>query len=122
MLSSVIPMLRSNAYASFIAVGVVWGVVAWAATSPLVLWATATLIVAGVLLKVRPGERITWSWAIASASLGFLVSAYQSYEAASLLSGPLATVAAESLAGFAVFALVHLFLLYAGSRPGAPKL
>lgn len=110
-------ILRSNLAYEFIAVGVVWAVIAAGLSLALVLWPALTCLAAGLLLKFLPSERITWSWAVSSAVLGLLVSAYQAYVAVPFVSGTFSMVAAETLAGFALFALVHLTLLYSGYSP-----
>jgi hypothetical protein len=108
--------MRTFAPYEFIAVGVVWIVLAWASSAPVVLWPAVTCIVSGALLKLRPGDRLTWAWSTSSAVLGLLVSAYQAYFWLSLVGGSFAGLAALSVGGFLVFALAHAFLLVAGSR------
>ena len=111
--------LKTNAAYGFLAVGIVWLVVAYVSHSYLVLWPVVTSLLSGVLLKARPGQRLTWAWATSSAVLGLLLAAYQAYAAVPLVGGPSASVASESLGGFAVFAAVHVILLYAGSSSPA---
>jgi hypothetical protein len=114
--------VKANAAYAFLAVGVVWLVIAYLNHSYLVLWPVVTLMAAGTLLKIRPGDRLTWAWASSSAVMGLILSAYQAYVAVPLVGGPSTTIASESLGGFAAFAAVHLFLLYAGnSAPAEPK-
>lgn len=112
--------LKSNILYAFIVVGVVWGIVAFNTGSLFVLWPVVTCFLSALLLRLRPGERLTWAWVTATAVLGFLLSGYQAYVAAFLVGGALSSVASLSLAGFLAFALVHLVLLYAGASPG-PK-
>jgi hypothetical protein len=110
-------ILRSNLAYEFVAVGVVWVVVAVGLGLALVLWPALTCLVAGLLLKFLPSERITWPWVTSSAILGFLVSAYQVYLALPFVGSTFSMVAIEALAGFAFFALAHLLLLYSGYSP-----
>jgi hypothetical protein len=113
--------LKSGAAYAFISVGIVWLVVAYVNHSYLVLWPVVTSLLSGVLLKARPGHRLTWAWASSSAVLGLLLAAYQAYAAVPLVGGPSSLIASESLGGFAVFAAVHLILLYAGgTSPARP--
>ena len=114
---SIVSMLRANSAYEFLAVGVVWLAVAVLAGSALILWPVVACFVSGYALKMRPGRRFTWAWAVSSAVLGFLLSAYQVYAWSPFVGGAFTTLAATSLVGFAVFAAVHLFLFYAGLRP-----
>jgi len=118
-LPRVFDLLKSNLAYEFLVVGAIWAVVAVGLGLVLVLWPTLACLVAGLLLKFRPSERITWPWAISSAALGLLLSAYQVYAAIPLVGGIFSLVAIETLAGFALFALVHLLLLYSGYSPWA---
>jgi hypothetical protein len=118
-MAGVFGMFRSQAAYFFIVVGLVWGAVGALTGSYLAAWPVVACLVAGVLVKLRPGYRLTWAWAISTASMGFLVSAYQVYSWASFLGGAFSSLAGESLAGFALFAVVHVFLFYAGV--GRPK-
>jgi len=110
-------VLKSNLPYEFVAVGVVWTVVAVGLGLALVLWPALTCYVAGLLLKFLPSERITWPWAVSSAVLGLLVSAFQVYAAIPFVSSTFSLVGAETLIGFVVFSLVHLLLLYFGYSP-----
>ncbi|MGD0477402.1 MAG: hypothetical protein ABSB29_04440 [Nitrososphaerales archaeon] len=110
-------ILKSNLAYEFMFVGVVWAVVAAGLGLVLVLWPALTCLAAGLLLKFLPSGRITWAWATSSAVLGLMVSAYQAYVAIPLISSTFSFVATETLAGFALFALVHLVLLYSGYSP-----
>lgn len=110
--------LRSNLAYEFIAVGVVWAVIAIGQGLVIMAWPTLTCIAAGLLLKFSPVERLNWSWSNSSAVLGLLLCGYQAYVAIPFISGAFSTVATETLAGFAAFAVVHLTLLYAGYTPG----
>lgn len=114
-MSRVLDPLRENAAYVFLAVGVVWVVVAYVVGSLFVLWPVVTCFAAGVLLRLRPGERLTWAWVSATAALGFLLSGYQAYVASSLVGSALSSVAAISAGAFSVFAVVHLLLFYLGN-------
>ncbi len=116
----VLSLLRANSAYAFVAVGVAWLAVAVFAASALILWPVIACFVSGVALKMWPGQRFTWAWVLSTAVLGLLISAYQVYAWAPFVGGSFSTVAAASLVGFAIFALVHLFLFYAGFKPPAP--
>ena len=111
----VLDSLRSNAAYAFIAVGVAWLAIAVLTSAGLILWPVVACVVAGLLLKLRPALRLTWAWALATASLGFLLSAYQLYAWTPLIGGAFAAVASTSLVVFLVLALAHLFLFYLGA-------
>lgn len=110
-------ILKSNVAYEFMVIGVVWAVVAVWLGLVMVLWPALTCLAAGLLLKFLPSGRLTWAWATSSAILGFLVSAYQAYVAIPFISSAFSSVATETLAGFALFALVHIVLLYSGYSP-----
>jgi hypothetical protein len=121
-MSRILNPLRGYAAYAFLAVGIVWVVVAYNTGSYLVLWPVITCFASGILLRLRPGERLTWAWASSTAVLGFLLSGYQAYVASSLVGGALSSVATISVGAFSVFAVVHLLLLYAGnSSKSEPK-
>jgi hypothetical protein len=107
--------MKSNAAYLFIAVGIAWLAVALFASSSLVLWPTIACVVGGVLLRLRPGERLTWAWTVSAAALGLVLSAYQVYAWAPFIQGAFSTVAVAAIGGFAVFAVVHLLLMYLGA-------
>lgn len=108
-------LLRNNSPYAFIAVGLIWLAVAFIAGSTIILWPVVLCIASGLFLKMRPGQRITWAWATSSAAMGFIVSGYQAYYWVPLASGSLSSLAALSAGAFAVFAVAHVFLLYAGA-------
>lgn len=116
-MSKVSGILKSNLPYEFVVVGVAWTVVAVGLGLAQVLWPALTCYVAGLLLKFVPSERITWPWAISSAVLGLLISAYQVYVAIPFVSSTFSLVGTETLVGFVVFTLVHLALLYFGYSP-----
>ncbi len=120
-MSRALGALWANSAYAFLAVGVVWAGIAVVSGSILLLWPVVACILSGIMLKVRPGRRITWAWTVSSAALGFILSAYQVLAWAPFLSGAFSTVAGASLAGFVVLAVAHLLLIYAGARPKAVK-
>ena len=112
-------LVANSAYA-FIAAGVVWLAVAIFASSSLILWPVVACIAGGIMLREWPSGRLTWSWAVATAVMGFLLSAYQAYAWLSFLGGAFSTLAVASVIGFAVFAVAHVFLFYsATSKPSS---
>jgi hypothetical protein len=117
----IVSLLRKNFVYVFFAVGVIWLAVAVIGDSPLTLWPVVACIASGVMLRVRPGQRLTWAWAVSTAVLGFLLSVYQVYAWAPYLGGTFSTLAAASLVGFALFAVVHAFLFFIGWKPVVPK-
>jgi heme/copper-type cytochrome/quinol oxidase subunit 3 len=108
-------LLKSWAMYIFIVVGVLWGVLGVEGGSSLVLWPAVTLIVGGLLMKLRPSDRITWAWATSAAFMGFLVSGYQAYYWSPLIGGAFTSVAATAFAVFFIFALAHILLVYLGA-------
>ena len=118
-MATVFGVLKGNAPYLFIAVGVVWAAVGVLTGSLLVAWPAVACVAGGLMLKLLPGRRLTWSWAVATASMGFIVSVYQVYAWAPLVGGAFSTLAETTLAGFLVLALVHVLLFYAGV--GTPK-
>jgi hypothetical protein len=121
VLPKVSDFLRLNLAYEFMAVGAVWAAVAVWFGLVLVLWPALTCLVGGALLKFWPSGRLTWSWVTSAAVLGFLVSGYQAYLAIQFVGGTFSAVASETLAAFAIFALVHLVLLWSGYvSPGKP--
>jgi hypothetical protein len=114
------PARRNLAYL-FLAAGIAWLAVLFATLSFLIVWPTVVLLVSGVLLKMWPEARFSGAWVTSSAILGFVLSAYQTYAAASHLTGALAYIAPLSLVLFLLFALYHLFLVYAGNTSEEEK-
>jgi len=122
-MSRVIGALKSYAAYLFIAVGVAWAAVGVLTGSALVAWPSVACIIGGAFLRIWPGRRLTWAWALSTASMGFIVSVYQVYAWAPMLGGEFSSLAATALVLFAVFAAVHAVLFYAGAsakpiRPG----
>lgn len=118
-MASAFRMMRGSAPYFFIVVGLVWAAVGVLTASLLVAWPAFACVAGGLLLKLLPGRRLTWAWAVATASMGFIVSIYQVYAWAPLVGGAFSTLAEATLAGFLVFALVHALLFYAGA--GLPE-
>ncbi len=112
-------MLKTNFPYAYIAVGVIWLVVAIATSSFLLLWPVVACVVGGALLKLRPSQRLTWAWATAAIIMGLALASYQAYKAATLVTGSFATIAGASLVVFVIFALAHLVLLYVGNASSA---
>ncbi len=100
----------------FIAMGLVWAIVALLGTTFLLLWPTLTSLATGALLIVRPVHRFTSALSKASALYGLALAAYQAYVAVPLLGTVFTTIAAYSFVSFTLIAVVNLVLLYAGSR------
>jgi hypothetical protein len=117
----VMGLLRKNAAYAFFVVAVAWLAVAVLGDSPLTLWPVGACIVSGFTLRMWPGERFTWAWVVATAVLGFLLSAYQVYAWVPFLGGTFSTLAAASLVGFAIFAVAHAFLFFVALKPALPK-
>ena len=116
-MSSVLGMVRSNSAYAFIAVGVVWLAVAVIGSSALILWPVLACLLGGVQLWMWPTRKLTWAWAVSTAIFGFLLAAYQIYAWFPFLGGSFSSVAATASGAFAVIALLHLILLYAGIAP-----
>ena len=118
----VFDILRSNTSYAFFGVGIAWLAIVYLTGSLLNLWPVLACFLSGALLRLKPGDRVTWSWVTASATMGFLLAAYQTYAWIPFLSGGFASIATVSLVGFAVFAAVHGLLLYTGrSAPSTAK-
>ncbi|MDG6990206.1 MAG: hypothetical protein JRM99_02160 [Nitrososphaerota archaeon] len=119
-MASVLGMLRTYAPYLFIAVGVAWGAIGAFTGSFLVAWPAVACVAGGVMLRQIPGHRLTWAWVVSTASMGLIVSVYQVYAWEPFLGGAFSTIAAASLAGFTVFALVHVLLFYVGASAARP--
>ena len=111
-------MMRKNVPYVFALLGVIWLAIAAYAGDWTVLWPVVLCFVAAALLRMRPGERLTWAWATSTALMGLIIAAYQTYYWIPLLGGSLSSLAGLTAGGFAVFAVVHLVVLYlGGTRP-----
>ncbi len=115
-MSKVFGTLKSNSAYVLLVLAVVWLGFSVYLGSYYVLWPVVALGLAGVFLKVWPGERLTWAWSKAAVVLGLLLSAYTGYAAWPFTGGVFSTAAIVTVAVFAVFALVHLAVLYMGSQ------
>ncbi|MDG6938282.1 MAG: hypothetical protein JRN42_07085 [Nitrososphaerota archaeon] len=106
-----------NNYAAYLfwVVAAVWVAIGVEGGSVHMAWPVVACALSGLLLKFRPAWKITFSWAASTAVLGLLISAYQVYAWVPLLAGDFSVLAASALGLFAVLAVVHLFLLYAGA-------
>jgi len=110
-----------NAPYFFIAVGVFWLAIAFLTGSALILWPVIACVLGGLMLRQMPSFRLTWAWVVATAAMGFLICAYQVYSWAGFLGGTFSGLAAGSLVTFAVLAVIHMFLFYAGTAKPGPK-
>ena len=108
-------LVKDRAPFAYVAVGIVWLALALYVGSALLLWPVAVLLLGAGMMWYRPGERVTWAWAIAAAFLGLVMCGYQAYVALPLLSGGFGTIAGASLVVFVVLGLAHLMLGYAGN-------
>jgi len=118
----ILDSIAANAAYAFVAVGVIWLVVAFLTGSALVLWPVVACVAGGAQLKLWPSRRLTWAWVVSSAVMGFLLSVYQVYAWLSFLGGAFSSLAAASSIGFALLAVAHLFLFYAGTaKPSAAE-
>lgn len=115
-----IDALRSRSAYGYLAVGVAWLAVAAIAGSYFVLWPVVACLASGVLLLFRPSMRFTWAWVLATGALGFLLAAYQVYAWTPFVVGAFSLVAGEAIAAFAVLALVHVLLFFAGATKAKP--
>ncbi len=114
--------LVANAPYAFIVVGVIWLALAALTGSALILWPVIACIAGGLMLRQWPSRKLTWAWVVATAVMGFILSAYNVYAWASFLGGAFSTLAAASTIGFVVFAVAHLLLFYAATaKPGVAK-
>ena len=116
-MSALLGTLRANVAYAFFAVGAAWLAVAALSGSALLLWPVVACLFGGLLLRLRPNKRFTWAWVVATAVFGLLLAAYRAYAWLPLLGSAFSSVAAEGSAVFAVLALLHLFLIYAGLKP-----
>ena len=101
---------------AFIAAGVAWLAIIATGASFLLLWPAALSILSGIILKWKPGGRLSSALSRATALYGIVLAAYQVYVALPLLVGIFATIAALSVVSFLVLAVYNVVLLY-GSIP-----
>jgi len=112
-MQSATSFVKKNLAYVFVLFGVVWVAIAFLAGSALVLWPAVACMAAGVLMKFRPGSRLSLAWAPSAAILGLLLSAYQAYVAVTLLSGAFVAIASATVAVFIILAVFHLYLAVA---------
>ncbi len=79
----------------------------------LLLWAAAAAALSGAIIIAAPSSWVTKPLAGASSLFGLTLAIYQAYMASTLLGTSLASLGAESVAAFVVFALVNLYLIAA---------
>lgn len=119
---SPLDLLKENVAYFFVVVGVVWLGVTFFAGSYLLLWPTATCLVAGGLFKALPGRRVTWAWGVSTAVLGLLVGVDQIHAWYPYIGGAFTALAGEAMGVFGALLVVHALLLYLGwARPNGPK-
>jgi hypothetical protein len=109
---SVLEAFRPNLKFAFLGVGAVWLALVYLTASVQLLWAVAVFWIAGLLLAWRPGWSFSRSWSAGAGVMGLFLSLYQVYIAAPLVAGAFASIAAESVVAFVVFALVHIVMLF----------
>jgi hypothetical protein len=110
--------VRSRVDYAFIAMGVVWLAFAFYEWSALLLWPVVALVAGGAMLRLLPGKRLTWAWAISAAVLGLAVALYQVYLAVPLLGSAFSVVAGASLVVFLVLSAAHVVLAYTATSVG----
>ena len=94
----------------FFAGGALWvGMVATGA-GPLLGLAALSCILSGVFLLAMPSNWVSRPLAGASALFGLVLTVYQGYLASTLLGSNLSNLGTYSLAVFAVFSLVYVYL------------
>ena len=114
-------LIKENAAYFFLGVAVAWIGVAALENSALLTWPVVACLAGGALVTLRPEASITFAWAVSTASMGLIISAYEVYAWSPLLGGDFSSTALAPVVGFAAFAVVHLFLFYAGAfRPKVP--
>ena len=119
-MSSVLGVMKSNSANVYLVLTAIWFGFSLYLGSYYALWPVVASGVAGALLKLRPGTRLTWSWATSACVLGLLLSTYIAYAAWPFTAGAFSTTAYVTLAGFAVLGVVHLIVLYLGTPGSKP--
>lgn len=109
-MQSALSLVKKNLAYAFVIFGAIWVAIALLAGSALVLWPAVACFAAGVLMRVRPGSRLSIAWGPSAAILGLLLCAYQAYVAVTLLSGSFVTIASLSVVVFVLLGLGHLYL------------
>jgi hypothetical protein len=104
----------------FFVTGIFWVGVLATGGGILLGWAIITCFASGVFLFMWTASWVTRPLVAASALFGLVLTGYQFYVALTALGTPVQSVAIISAPLFAVFAVVYIYLLYAGaSRPRA---
>jgi hypothetical protein len=100
----------------FFVTGVFWVAIVVTGGGGLLLWAALSGFLSGVFLIVASSKWMTRPLTGASSLFGLTLTVYQLYIASTLVGGKLASVAAYSIAAFAVFTVVYLYLLFSSVR------
>ena len=115
----IVGVIRSNfAYSNF-ALAAVWAAVAVFVGSALIAWPVVLFAVSGVLLLLRPVDRVTWAWSLATILSGLLLSGYQAYSALTMIGTVFVSVAVSSFVAFALFTAVQALVLYSTGAPSS---
>jgi hypothetical protein len=112
---SYLAMLKTHQPYALFVMAAIWLILAVYVWSALVLWPVLALAAGGLLLMLRPNNRITWTWVTASCGYGIVLALYQAASAASLLGGTFSVVAAESFIIFILLALAQFLVVYVRS-------
>jgi hypothetical protein len=104
----------------FFVTGIFWAGVLVTGGGIVLGWAVLTCFASGIFLFMWTSSWVTRPLVAASALFGLILAGYQFYVALTALGTPVQSVAIISAPLFAVFAVVYIYLLYAGtSRPQA---
>ena len=93
----------------FFVEGAFWVGIVATGGGPLLLWAALAAVLSGIVIVAVPSNWMARPLAGASSLLGLMLTIYQAYEASTLLGTGLATLGAESLGLFVVFALIYVY-------------
>jgi len=94
----------------FFAEGALWVGMVATGSGPLLGLAALSCILSGVFLLAMPSNWVSRPLAGASALFGLVLTVYQGYLASTLLGSNLSNLGTYSLAVFAVFSLVYVYL------------
>ena len=94
----------------FFAEGALWVGMVATGSGPLLGLAALSCVLSGVFLLATPSSWVSRPLAGASALFGLALTVYQGYLASTLLGSNLSTLGTYSLAVFAVFSLVYVYL------------